>query len=260
MGLLNEKNFFQRFFAPKSEWRKVSVSVNLVIIIAFLVSAYSFKKIYSSYVLIFPGQIFDAWLYTSAIILAEVAGFILVSKVHILRRYNRKGDLALTWFIIILVLAFELLCNLIAHYASMLSSNMNGVEAFIRVFGGEIEIRDAMMYLSWILGGLIPIIGGITWKISTGLREALDEVKEDEEREEDRKILKNVKRRKLLDNKIMDVVDEGGKLGERHIGRVTSRRTDTDPGETGEPNSEEIVGSTTEEVGEEFSTPQGFRE
>lgn len=165
---------------------KVNRSAIIIMLIALLVSIYSFLKVYTTYLLVFPGMTFDAILYTSGIVLAEVMAFFLVSQIHLLKKFNRRGDLFLSWFVIILVLGFELVCNVVSHYAQMLSGTLNGIESFSVLFG--ISIEDSMLWFAWISGAMIPILGGVNWKISTGLKEAMNLVKKAEEDEPSRDI------------------------------------------------------------------------
>jgi hypothetical protein len=164
-------NIFGRWFSGK-ESDRVRRSAGAIMFIALLVSIYSFKKIYTSYLLIFPGLDIDAILYTASLILAEITGFVLVSKIHLLKKYNRIWDFRLSWFAIVVVLLFEVLCNIISHYAGILSGSMNGIEAFQSIFG--VSIQTAMVILAWIMGSLPPLLGGLFWKISTGLNQAMD--------------------------------------------------------------------------------------
>jgi hypothetical protein len=223
----------------RTDAEKVNISANVIMLIALLVSVYSFLKVYTSYKLIFPGMTFDAILYTSGIVLAEVMAFFLVSQIHLLKKFNRRGDLFLSWFVIILVLSFELLCNVISHYAQMLNGVMDGVESFSTLFG--IPLERAMVWMAWITGAMIPILGGINWKISTGLKEAMNLVQGAEE-DESSKVVGDTGEFSSGPREHGSDRDKGGEDN-----RVSAGET----GETGETGGTERTGETGEKGGEE---------
>ena len=159
----------------KQNWPRM-----LLMFSALTINAFAIFKVRLMYLAAFPGEVFLSVFFMLGIVIGEIGGVAVVSRVEVFdaayavtEDNKHRFNLRLGWFAVILLNVFEM-------FNIVLSSNimLNGVnlrDSFTMVFSnwGELSSTELSgVIISIVVGVILPIIALIYWKVSAGIRSA----------------------------------------------------------------------------------------
>lgn len=140
----------------------------LIWLSAVLINIFAVFKIYALQVYAF-NDVFASLMYTLGIVLGEIGGAVIINQTYILEASGRRRDFVFrTWGIVVLVVlnAFEVL-NIAVSVNLVLNNLPSMSAAFASLVGGGISVEAAGMWLSWIIGIILPGVA-LSWYLIAG--------------------------------------------------------------------------------------------